>query len=86
MNIIDRIVSAVGRRVDESSPMVDARSCRCSRGTAIIPPLANRRAELRSGGFAGEQQDSLTPPYFPLPDVADLLRFGTLTHAGRRLF
>jgi pilus assembly protein CpaF len=38
--IIDRIVSAVGRRVDESSPMVDARLSDGSRVNAIIPPLA----------------------------------------------
>ena len=40
MRIIDRIVSAVGRRVDESSPMVDARLADGSRVNAIIPPLA----------------------------------------------
>src|SRR5499425_1616129 len=40
MTIIDRIVSAIGRRVDESSPMVDARLADGSRVNAIIPPLA----------------------------------------------
>lgn len=40
MQIIDRIVSRVGRRVDESSPMVDARLADGSRVNAIIPPLA----------------------------------------------
>jgi pilus assembly protein CpaF len=40
MSIIDRIVSAVGRRVDESSPMVDARLADGSRVNAIIPPLS----------------------------------------------
>jgi pilus assembly protein CpaF len=40
MKIIDRIVSRVGRRVDESSPMVDARLADGSRVNAIIPPLA----------------------------------------------
>ena len=40
MQIIDRIVSKVGRRVDESSPMVDARLADGSRVNAIIPPLA----------------------------------------------
>jgi pilus assembly protein CpaF len=40
MQIIDRIVSRVGRRVDESSPMVDARLLDGSRVNAIIPPLA----------------------------------------------
>ena len=40
MQIIDRIVSAVGRRVDETTPMVDARMRDGSRFNAIIPPLA----------------------------------------------
>src|SRR5205814_7599178 len=40
MQIIDRIVSKVGRRVDETSPMVDARLPDGSRFNAIIPPLA----------------------------------------------
>jgi pilus assembly protein CpaF len=40
MRVIDRIVAAVGRRVDESSPMVDARLADGSRVNAIIPPLA----------------------------------------------
>ena len=40
MQIIERIVSMVGRRIDESSPMVDARLQDGSRVNAIIPPLA----------------------------------------------
>src|ERR1041385_6482116 len=40
MNIIDKVVSAVGRRIDESSPMVDARLADGSRVNVIIPPLA----------------------------------------------
>ena len=40
MQIIERIVSSVGRRIDESSPMVDARLADGSRVNAIIPPLA----------------------------------------------
>jgi len=40
MRIIERIVSAVGRRIDESSPMVDARLADGSRVNAIIPPIA----------------------------------------------
>ena len=43
MQIIERIVSAVGRRIDESSPMVDARLQDGSRVNAIIPPLALER-------------------------------------------
>src|SRR5690606_27430755 len=40
LRVIDRIVSGVGRRVDDSSPMVDARLADGSRVNAIIPPLA----------------------------------------------
>ena len=40
MHIIDKMVSAVGRRIDESSPMVDARLLDGSRINIIIPPLA----------------------------------------------
>ena len=43
LRIIDRIVSQVGRRIDESSPMVDARLPDGSRVNAIIPPLALAR-------------------------------------------
>jgi pilus assembly protein CpaF len=50
--IIDRIVSAVGRRVDESSPMVDARLADGSRVNAIIPPLALDGACLSIRRFA----------------------------------
>src|SRR5256712_2476410 len=46
MNIIDKIVSGVGRRVDESSPMVDARLADGSRVNVIIPPLAIDGAHL----------------------------------------
>jgi len=55
MNIIDRIVSAVGRRVDESSPMVDARLADGSRVNAIIPPLAIDGPVLSIRRFAVER-------------------------------
>ena len=42
MSAIERIVSPLGRRIDESSPMVDARLADGSRVNAIIPPLALR--------------------------------------------
>ena len=48
LNIIDRIVSMVGRRIDESSPMVDARLKDGSRVNAIIPPLAIDGPSLRN--------------------------------------
>ncbi|QXO16850.1 CpaF family protein [Vibrio ostreae] len=51
-NIIDRIVSRVGRRIDESSPMVDARLEDGSRVNAIIPPLALDGPSLSIRRFA----------------------------------
>ncbi|OQY25060.1 MAG: pilus assembly protein CpaF [Desulfobacteraceae bacterium 4572_35.2] len=52
MNIIDRIVSKVGRRIDESMPMVDARLPDGSRVNAIIPPLAIDGPSLSIRRFA----------------------------------
>lgn len=52
MNIIDRIVSRVGRRIDESTPMVDARLPDGSRVNAIIPPLAIDGPSLSIRRFA----------------------------------
>ena len=66
--IIDRIVSAVGRRVDESSPMVDARLADGSRVNAIIPPLALDGACVSIRRFG---RDPLT--------AEDILRNNTLT-------
>src|SRR5438132_4826356 len=70
MQIIDRIVSRVGRRVDESSPMVDARLADGSRVNAIIPPLALDGPVVSIRRFAAD-------PY----RMADLVRFGALTPA-----
>jgi len=70
INIIDRIVSAVGRRVDESSPMVDARLKDGSRVNAIIPPLALDGAVLSIRRFAVE-----------LLSIDDLIKLGSLTSA-----
>jgi pilus assembly protein CpaF len=68
LQIIERIVSAVGRRVDESSPMVDARLPDGSRVNAIIPPLALDGPVLSIRRFAID-------PY----RMADLVELGTLT-------
>jgi len=68
MKIIDKIVSRVGRRVDESSPMVDARLPDGSRVNAIIPPLAIDGPMMSIRRFA-------TIPY----TMADILGFKTLT-------
>lgn len=68
MHIIDKIVSPLGRRVDESSPYVDARLLDGSRVNAIIPPLSLVGPTITIRKFA-------TNPY----TVNDLMRFGTLT-------
>ena len=68
LQIIDRIVSKVGRRVDETSPMVDARLPDGSRLNAIIPPLAIDGPSLTIRRFGSK----------PLT-LEDLLRFGAFT-------
>ena len=55
MRIIERIVSRVGRRVDESSPMVDARLADGSRVNAIIPPLALDGPSVSIRRFGGHK-------------------------------
>src|SRR4029077_2178331 len=59
MQIIDRIVSAVGRRVDESTPMVDARLPDGSRVHAIIPPVAIDGPYLSIRRFGHERVSAL---------------------------
>ncbi len=68
MRIIDRIISPIGRRVDESSPMVDARLTDGSRVNAIIPPLSLVGPVITIRKFAAS-------PF----TVDDLIRFGTAT-------
>jgi pilus assembly protein CpaF len=68
MKIIDKIVSAVGRRVDESSPMVDARLADGSRVNAVIPPLAIDGPMLSIRRFAA----------IPL-ELEDLIQYETLS-------
>jgi len=70
LQVIDRIVSQVGRRIDESSPMVDARLPDGSRVNAIIPPLALDGPMLSIRRFAVD-------PY----GMDDLVAFETLTPA-----
>jgi pilus assembly protein CpaF len=70
LNTIDRIVSAVGRRIDESSPMVDARLKDGSRVNAIIPPLAIDGPSMSIRRFAVE-----------LLSIADLVNLSTITPA-----
>src|SRR5246500_4873664 len=68
MHIIDKIVSAIGRRVDESSPMVDARLADGSRVNVIIPPLAIDGPHMSIRRFG----------HIPITDT-DLLANQTLT-------
>ncbi len=68
LQILDRIVSRVGRRIDETSPMVDARLPDGSRLNAIIPPLALDGPSLTIRKFGSR----------PLT-LEDLLRFGAFT-------
>jgi len=70
---IEKIVAAVGRRVDEASPMVDARLRDGSRVNAVIPPIALDGSTLTIRKFAA---DPLT--------ADDLVTFGTFTPALRR--
>jgi pilus assembly protein CpaF len=68
LRIIDKIVSQIGRRVDEASPMVDARLPDGSRVNAIIPPLSLKGPTLTIRKFSRD-------PY----TMNDLISFGTLT-------
>ncbi|MBM7557190.1 CpaF family protein [Halanaerobacter jeridensis] len=68
IHIIEKIVSPLGRRIDESSPMVDARLPDGSRVNAIIPPLALNGPTITIRKFS---EDPFT--------VDDLVGFGTLT-------
>jgi pilus assembly protein CpaF len=73
--VIDRIVSRVGRRVDEASPMVDARLPDGSRVNVVLPPVALDGSVLTIRKFA---RDAFT--------VDDLVGFGTVTPAVAQLF
>jgi pilus assembly protein CpaF len=68
LRIIDKIVSQVGRRIDESSPMVDARLPDGSRVNAIIPPLSLKGPTLTVRKFSRD-------PY----TMDDLVNFGSIT-------
>jgi len=73
-NIIERIVSRVGRRIDESSPMVDARLADGSRVNAIIPPLA------LDGPMLSIRRFSVSPLM-----ASDLIRYGSMTNEMSQL-
>jgi pilus assembly protein CpaF len=75
MQIIDRIVSKVGRRVDESSPMVDARLPDGSRVNAIIPPLAldGPALSIRRFGTGPLSADALVQLKSASPEMLEVL-------------
>jgi pilus assembly protein CpaF len=90
MQIIDRIVSRVGRRIDESSPMVDARLADGSRVNAIIPPLAIDGACLSIRRFGRDpitarqmlENKSLTEPMLELLTAVVKGRLNILISGG----
>ena len=90
LQIIDRIVSRIGRRVDESSPMVDARLPDGSRVNAIIPPLAldGPTMTIRMFGSKALTQDDLlrykafTPEMLMLMEAAMKARLNTIISGG----
>jgi len=90
MSIIDRIVSAIGRRVDESSPMVDARLADGSRVNAIIPPLSVDGPCLSIRRFGHDrlmaddllQNKTLTPPMLELLQGCVKARLNVLISGG----
>jgi pilus assembly protein CpaF len=90
MQIIDRIVSRVGRRIDESSPMVDARLADGSRVNAIIPPLAIDGACLSIRRFGRDpitarqmiENRSLTEPMLELLSAVVKGRLNILISGG----
>ncbi|MBA3914289.1 MAG: CpaF family protein [Acidobacteriales bacterium] len=90
MRIIDRIVSAVGRRVDESTPMVDARLADGSRVNAIIPPLAvdgpsmsiRRFGQIPIAADDLVRKQALTPPMIELLKGAVKARLNIAVSGG----
>src|SRR5438445_9304535 len=76
MHIIDKIVSAIGRRVDESSPMVDARLADGSRVNVIIPPLAidGPHLSIRRFGHIPIAEEDLLSNQTLTPQMLELIK------------
>ena len=85
MRVIERIVSSVGRRIDESSPMVDARLQDGSRVNAIIPPLSIDGPVLSIRRFGADplRMSSLIENNALTKDIADMLQM--VVHARLNL-
>ena len=90
MQIIERIVSSVGRRIDESSPMVDARLADGSRVNAVVPPLAldgptmsiRRFRTDRLGANDLVARDSWTEPMLEFLQAAVACRLNLIVSGG----
>ena len=90
MQIIERIVSSVGRRIDESTPMADARLADGSRVNAIIPPLALDGPSLSIRRFRTDKlgaedlvtRDSLTAPMLEFLKAAVMSRMNIVVSGG----
>ena len=90
MRIIERIVSSVGRRIDESSPMVDARLADGSRVNAIIPPLALDGPSLSIRRFRTDklgpqdfvERESLTQPMLDFVKACVACRLNVVVSGG----
>jgi len=90
LRIIERIVSSVGRRIDESSPMVDARLADGSRVNAVIPPLTLDGPSLSIRRFRTDRlgaqdlvdRDSLTQPMLDFLQAAVACRLNIIISGG----
>ena len=90
VQIIERIVGPIGRRIDESSPMVDARLADGSRVNAIIPPLALDGAVLSIRRFRTDKlgaddlvgRESWTPPMKAFLEAAVSCRLNIVVSGG----
>ena len=90
MQVIDRIVSAVGRRIDDSSPMVDARLADGSRVNVIIPPLAIDGAHMSIRKFKKDvlsgddliRHEAMARPMFELLQGIVKCRLNVLISGG----
>jgi pilus assembly protein CpaF len=90
LQIIERIVSSVGRRIDESSPMVDARLADGSRVNAIIPPLAldgpvlsiRRFRTARLGAHDLVDRETLTEPMLDFLKASVASRLNVIVSGG----
>jgi pilus assembly protein CpaF len=90
VNVAQRIAAAVGRRVDETSPMVDARLADGSRVNVVLPPIAMRGPSISIRKFARHnitlarmaEQGSLSPAMFQLLRVACVCRLNVIISGG----